>query len=271
MSRDERIGPTAHYTAYAWHRLGLPYAEHFATPRGRRLYWLFRGAGEWVAAASGRSPLLVDVLAYRHRTIDAEIARARPDVVVEIGAGLSPRGVWSVCDAGVERYVEVDLPHMVEAKRARLATLPDEARRRCEARLALEARDVLSDGFGAWLAGRLAGARRALVNAEGVLGYFDVGERETIVRGVARGLRAAHEGTFLCDLRDRERAVQSGFAVSVLRGAVQVVTRGRGLREDFADAGAVASFFAGCGLHASPVETPGERPMPTRIWRAAPA
>ena len=26
MSGHERIGPTAHYTAYVWHRLGLPHA-----------------------------------------------------------------------------------------------------------------------------------------------------------------------------------------------------------------------------------------------------
>lgn len=269
-ARDEKIGPTAHYTAYAWHQLGLPYAEHFATPRGRALYWGFRAAGEWLALASRRPVLLVDVLAYRHRTIDAEIARIRPDVVVEIGAGLSPRGLWSLCDVGVARYVEVDLPHMIATKRAKLDALPADLRAKIDGKLVLEARDILSDGFGASLASQLAGARSAVVNAEGVLGYFDVLERERIVRAVAQGLRAASDGAFLCDLRDGERMTQAGFAAPVLRGAVRLVTRGRGLREDFASRAAIEAFFARCGLRASIVDAPSEKPLPTRIWSARP-
>ena len=39
-----KIGPTAHVTAYAWHQLGLPYANLFATREGATMYWAFRGA-----------------------------------------------------------------------------------------------------------------------------------------------------------------------------------------------------------------------------------
>jgi O-methyltransferase involved in polyketide biosynthesis len=269
-SRDQKIGPTAHYTAYAWHRLGLPYAEHFATPRGRALYWLFRGAGEWLALGSRETPLLVDVLAYRHRTIDAQIRDTRPSVVIEIGAGLSQRGVWAVCDVGVARYVEIDLPHMIAAKRAKLEALPAAVRARIEGKLVLEARDILADGLGPWLADRLRGAERAIVNAEGVMGYFDVAERERIVRAVATGLRAADHGTFLCDLRSRVLSASAGSGVPLVRGAVRLVTRGRGLREDFASAAEIEAFFARCGLSASMVPASSAKPMPTRIWRAVP-
>lgn len=270
MSDDQKIGPTAHYTAYAWHRLGLPYAGYFATPRGRALYWFFRLAGEWMALTTTRSPLLVDVLAYRHRTIDAALAAAAPSVVVEIGAGLSQRGIWAVLDRGVARYVEVDLPHMIAAKRARLDALPPDLRARLDGKLVLEARDVLSDRFGVWLAEQVRDAPSAVVNAEGVLGYFDVAQRETIVRAIAEGLRAARRGVFLCDLRDRERAAMAGMAVPVVRAAVRLVTRGRGLRTDFASAREVETFFARCEMRGSIVEAESERPMPTRIWRAIP-
>ena len=67
---DARIAPTAHYTAYIWHRLGLPYAELFVTPEGRRLFWTFRLAGEWIAAASPSLPSMVQYLELRHRVID---------------------------------------------------------------------------------------------------------------------------------------------------------------------------------------------------------
>ena len=56
--RDAKIGPTAHYTAYVWHRLGMPHAGHFVTPTGRRLFWVFRGTLEWTAALSPTMPHL---------------------------------------------------------------------------------------------------------------------------------------------------------------------------------------------------------------------
>jgi O-methyltransferase involved in polyketide biosynthesis len=267
--RDAKIGPTAHYTAYAWHRLRLPYAEHFFTARGRRLYWAFRGAIEWVALAGMGSPLLVDVLSYRHRTIDAQLRAIRPDVVIEIGAGLSRRGTWAVLDLGVARYVEVDLPHMVAAKKQRIDALPATLRDRLGDRLRIEAHDILDDDFGAWLASEL-GARSAVVIAEGVIGYFDMAERERIARAVITGLRSSERGVFLCDLRDRDRMASVRYAAPVLRGAVRLVTRGRGLREDFANGDAITALFARCGAEAAPIETPDERPMPTRIWAARP-
>ncbi len=270
-TRDQKIGPTAHYTAYAWHRLRMPYAEHFATPRGRALYWGFRGAAEWIALASAATPLLVDVLAYRHRTIDAQVRETKPTIVIEIGAGLSQRGVWAALDLGVARYVEIDLPHMTAAKRARLDALPAELRARLAGKLDVVSFDILDDGFGAWLSRELRGAERAMVIAEGVLGYFDVAERARIALGVAEGLRAAKQGVFLCDLRDRTKTGAAGVGVPVLRGAVRLVTRGRGLREDFASEEAITSFFARAGLRASIASSPtGDKPIPTRIWRCVP-
>jgi O-methyltransferase involved in polyketide biosynthesis len=178
--------------------------------------------------------------------------------------------VWAVADLGVSRYVEVDLPHMTAAKRARLDVLPSELARRIDGKLVLEARDILSDAFGAWLADRLRGATRAVVIAEGVMGYFDVSERERIAGAVAEGLRAARSGTLFCDLRDRDKTSAAGLAVPVLRGAVRLVTRGRGLREDFASEADIDAFFARAGLRGVPVDAPSTKPMPTRIWRASP-
>lgn len=268
--RDEKIGPTAHYTAYAWHRLGLPNAEIFATAQGRVLYWAFRGAGEWIGRAAG-APLLVDVLAYRHLLIDREIARLTPECVVEIGAGLSRRGI-SFAMAGM-RYVEIDLPSMIRRKERLLARAPRDVRERAGGRLRLRAHDVLDAGFGEALARELEGAARAVVVAEGLLGYFALPERAQIVRAVRQGLAAAREGAFLCDLRDAERARSLAGAVRVLRGAIRLVTRGRGLREDFGSAADVRAFFAEAGFaRAEPVEpAPAElaqRPMPIRVWRA---
>lgn len=274
MSRDASIVPTAHYTAYAWHRLGLSHAELFVTPHGRRLYWAFRAGGEWIARTQRATPLLVDVLEYRHRLIDRELARIAPDRVIELGAGLSRRGVASVLDHGVARYLEIDLPRMVSAKRAALDRAPEAIRDALGSRLEIRAVDLLSPDLGAILASELRGARRALVIAEGVLGYFARSERAHIVGAIAEGLAAAHEGAFLCDLRDGERAAELRAALTIMRGAVRLVTGGRGLREDFAAATAIRAFFAERGLPtAEPVEPPpphlAHLRLPVRVWRAA--
>lgn len=269
-TRDEKIAPTAHYTAYAWHRLGLSHAEHFVTPRGRALYWAFRLGGEWTARLSPRAPLLVDVLAYRHRTIDRELERIAPDRVIELGAGLSRRGL-AFAARGV-RYLELDLPHMVAAKRMRLARLPEPLRRVARERLRVEPEDVLAPGLGARLARELEGAERAVVIAEGVMGYFAIDERRHIARAVREGLSAAREGSFLCDLRDREQLAEIAGAVRVLRAAIRLVTRGRGLRPDFASAAHVLELFETAGFSgASAVDgspASSHLHLPIRIWRA---
>lgn len=271
-ARDQKIGPTAHYTAYAWHRLGLPYAEHFATRKGRALYWTFRGAGEWVALVRPGTPLLVEVLAARHRTIDAEVLRLGPDRVVEIGAGLSRRGLTLAADHGV-RVTEIDLPHMVERKRALLSRLPAALRARIEGRLDVVAHDILAPGFGAVLSGLVGAAVRPVVIAEGVMGYFADEERLGIAAAVREGLGARAGGAFLCELRDGEVLEDVGAPAQVLRAAIRLVTKNRGLRPDYASRAEVEALFRRAGFRsAAPVQL--VRPpragvaLPIRVWRA---
>ncbi|MCA9596181.1 MAG: class I SAM-dependent methyltransferase [Myxococcales bacterium] len=267
--RDARISPTAHYTAYVWHRLRLPYAEHFATPTGRTLFWSFRAVGEWLAAASRTVPSMVQYLELRHRAIEHALSEIGPDHILEIGAGLSRRGVTWALDHGV-RYTEVDLPHMVAAKRdvlARRGLLS-----RVSGKLTQEQKDALSSDFGAWLHERLAGAERPVVIAEGVLGYFEMPERERIARSIAEGL--AGGGTFLCDLRSNEGGRTLAVTSELLKGAIWLVTRGRGAAENFRDEADVRSFFARTGFTtAEPVPTELATPhlvqlrSPARVWR----
>lgn len=267
--RDRRIGPTAHYTAYVWYRLGLPHAELFATPTGRRLFWSFRAAFEWTAAAAPGIPSMVDYLELRHRAIEHALDAIEPDRIVEIGAGLSRRGVTWAADRGV-RYTEVDLPHMIAAKRAALERAPQRVRDALAGRLSHVASDVLSPEFSDWLAAELAGAERPVVVAEGLLGYFALDERRRIVRAVARACP-----TLVCDLRAGEGGRSIAAAARVLRGAIWIATRGRGAREDFASPEHARQFLLDAGFsRAEPVPTERATPRlahlrsPARVWRA---
>jgi O-methyltransferase involved in polyketide biosynthesis len=270
--RDKRISPTAHYTAYVWHRLRLPYADLFATPTGRTLFWSFRAAGEWMAAASPGLPSMVQYLELRHRAIEHALDQIEPDRIVEIGAGLSRRGVTWVLDRGVQ-YTEVDLPHMVEAKRAVLRR--HGLAQRLGDRLTQVAKDALSPDFGAWLGEHLVGAQRPVVITEGVLGYFELPERERIARSIAEGLAAVGRGTFLSDLRSNEGGRTLAVTSEILKGAIWLITRGRGAAENFVDADDVRGFFARTGFAtAEPVPTELATPhlvklrSPARVWRA---
>jgi O-methyltransferase involved in polyketide biosynthesis len=268
-----RIAPTAHYTAYAWHRLGFPHAEHFATATGRRLFWSFRLAGEWLAAAHPTVPSMIQYLELRHRSIELALEEARPDRIVELGAGLSRRGLTWAADRDVD-YVEVDLPHMVEAKRAIISErVPADVRARARGRLRHEAVDVLGSGFDEWLARTLEGAVSPVVIAEGVLGYFDLEERRRVARAIAGGL--AGRGAFVCDLRAREGGRSVAVGAKMVKVGIWLVTRGRGAREDFESSEAIVRFFEQAGFsQCGPIPVEAAAPWlrrlrsPVKVWRA---
>jgi hypothetical protein len=194
MTDATKIAPTAHYTAYAWHVLGLPHAEYFATPLGKRLFHAYRLL-ELPATLRGEPSKLLRTLRNRHTLIDAELERIQPDVVVELGAGLSRRGLTFALDAGV-RYVEIDLPAMVAYKRQLLATrVPAALQERLGVGCACWTWTSSRRGFADALAQELRGAQRPVIIAEGVVGYFEADQRSVLLERVRRALPAT--GTFL--------------------------------------------------------------------------
>ncbi|MBX3272439.1 MAG: class I SAM-dependent methyltransferase [Sandaracinaceae bacterium] len=260
---DERIAPTGHYTAYVWHHLGMPNAELFVTPLGRALFWGFRVSGEGLLTWAPFAPSMTQYLDYRHRAFERALEQSEPDLVVELGAGLSRRGVtWA---SRGTRYVEVDLAPMVRAKQ-RLIDARSSAALRAAIRGRLEhvARDVLSEDFGDWLAEALRGARRPAVIAEGVLTYFTPADRRRLVGTIARAL--AGRGVFAAELRVRGSGASAG-ALGALRGAIRLVTRGRGAGEEEPSHEASRALFEGAGLvDVRAVEPPPGAPLPARVW-----
>lgn len=250
-----KIGPTAHYTAYVWHRLGLPHAEHFKTSTGRVLYWGFFALGEWATRLSAAVPSMRDYLEYRHRLIDAVLEVEEPDRLIEVGAGLSPRGVAWVLDRGVPA-VELDLPAMAAAKRERIATLPRQARERLAGRHSVLDVDALSPDFPLLLAEAVGGARRPVVIAEGVMSYFDDVRRQQLITGIADGLRRAGGGLYVCDTHTRTAQAKVGTAATVLKTAIRALTRQRRALSAYADEAALFGAFSAAGFDAAAVVDP---------------
>jgi O-methyltransferase involved in polyketide biosynthesis len=264
MTDATKIAPTAHYTAYAWHVLGLPHAEYFATPLGKRLFRAYRLL-ELPATLRGEPSKLLRTLRNRHTLIDAELERIQPDVVVELGAGLSRRGLTFALDRGV-RYVEIDLPAMVAYKRKQLATrVPAALQERLAGRLRILDVDIFAPGFADALAQELRGAQRPVIIAEGVVGYFQADQRSVLLERVRRALPAT--GTFLADLRVKEG---QSAATRLLRLGIWVATRGRGASASFANEAEVRDMLQRAGFGDVIQLPPRERDVLSGVWRARP-
>ncbi len=252
-----RIAPTAHVTAWTWHRMGMPHAALFATRRGWRLFWSFRVLFEsWTRLLSG-APTLATVLAYRHRLIEGAALAHQPDLLVEIAGGLSRRGVTFAVDHEVD-VVEIDLPHMIAAK-ARILEATDLDL----GHHTLLAADALSEGFPAALAEVLGDAQRPVVVMEGLLGYFRMEQRSQLLSTLATAL-AGRDAIVLADVHTVEARAQLGLATKMLRLAIRLATRGQGTQGSWADRAAVEATWAAAGLAPLEVVLPEELPPEQR-------
>jgi O-methyltransferase involved in polyketide biosynthesis len=206
MSKWDGVSNTAHYTAQAWVQGRLDQAEVFDTPKGR---WLYHGLEPFVSLAA-RLPSLPDlrqVLRLRHAMIDRLLVRAEPIQVIEMAAGLSPRGL-SFSKGQGWHYLEVDLPRLIETKRKILSTTP--------ASLHLAAFDLLAteDYFEA-LRENLVSGRTAVIT-EGLIHYFPLALQSVLFRRIAELLRRVGGGVYLTDVH-HEEDVQKSTVVRFFR------------------------------------------------------
>jgi O-methyltransferase involved in polyketide biosynthesis len=136
----------------------------------------------------------------RHLAIDAVLERAierhRIAQVVEIAAGLSPRG-WRFANRYGDRltYVEADLPAMAERKRRalrRIGSLSETHR--------VREVDVLSDDGLGLLAAELDSTEGLVIITEGLLGYLPTAAVVQLWEGIAGTLSAFAAGRYISDL-----------------------------------------------------------------------
>jgi O-methyltransferase involved in polyketide biosynthesis len=200
----ETISPTAHYTGHVWFAHGLSH-DAFATRAGRLMYHALRGPN--LLAHRAGLPSLEGMLLARHRLIDLRLAQAidagEIAQVVEIAAGLSPRG-WRFARRYGDRitYVEADLPAMIAHKRRILASFGRATEHHRTAEI-----DALADIGPTSIAGicaTLDPARGTAIITEGLLNYFE----HDIILGMwhrfAAALRRFPHGLYLSDLMLRD-------------------------------------------------------------------
>lgn len=199
FTRD-RIGPTAHYTGYVWARNGLSHPE-LATTEGRILFDSLQPT--MLASRSLGHSTLESYLLARHGAIDALLERAIEEVgvsqVIEVAAGLSPRGWRFVTRHEKLTYIEADLPEMAQRKRQALGRIGSLSERH-----RVEEVDALRDDD---RAGSLAAVLAGLdpdqglgIITEGLLGYLPPDAVAGMWRRFARGLARFRAGRYISDV-----------------------------------------------------------------------
>jgi O-methyltransferase involved in polyketide biosynthesis len=252
VSDAGRIGPTAHYTGYVWARHGIGPPE-FATGSGRVLHTAMRPLMQGLSLVGG--PVPEDFLLARHRILDhllaAAIEAGAVGTVVELGAGMSPRGHTFARRYG-ERvtYVETDVPEMAERKRRLLERHgglgPSHQVRALDA-LAGSGEQSLPAVVADLDLERGSGSGLAIV-AEGLLNYLpregveDLWRRCAALRGRVPGVR------YLGDLHVR-RGNDGTLARTFLAG-LQTLVRGR-VHLHYADAAEAERALLAAGFGAA--------------------
>jgi len=262
MSDSARISPTAHFTAQAWEVLNFPYASWFTSPLGRRLHALY-SLLELSERVRGRESRLLRTLDNRHRLIEGAALEDGTDLVIELGAGLSRRGVTFCLDHGI-RYMEVDLPAMVRFKRECIDThASDEQRFRLDALLSLSSMDILARDFELTLSRLLEGTERPVVLLEGVLGYFDRRVQQELVNAIRGAL--AGRGRLVFDMRVK----QVGHAGhSALLSGIKIATRGRGAAPSYESSSEVDALLRRAGFKQVRVLAPLREQVMSYVFEA---
>lgn len=259
------VSPTAHYTGAVWarHRLGHP---AFATPEGRLM--LAASAPAMRLAAALGAPTLEGLLLARHRRIDAAldaaIADGRVSQVIEIAAGLSPRG-WRYAKQHGSRltYIEADLPAMAARKRHLLARVGtrEEAHHRVADIDAFAGEGPRSLGA---IAASLDPARGTAVITEGLINYFPLADVTAMWARIAGALQGFPHGLYLSDLHigseNRHPAVQAFVA------ALSVFVRGR-VHLHFRAASDARRTLLDCGFGHAELHSPADPALPYRSAR----
>lgn len=228
VHHSSRISPTAHYTGYVWCRHGLSHPA-LETRTGR---WLFQAVQPLMMTSRVLGgPVLEDALIARHRCLEYLLNRAVDSgavgQVIEIAAGLSPRGLRMIRRFQHRElvYIEGDLRAMATRKREQLSSVDALG----PGHVVLEL-DALADSGERSLehvaAEHLDPRKGTAIITEGLLNYFDTPTVESLWQRIARVLSRYPSGVYMSDmyLRGEVGRVAGSRAFTAALGAF---TRGR--------------------------------------------
>ncbi|MGE0443360.1 MAG: class I SAM-dependent methyltransferase [Gemmatimonadales bacterium] len=192
------IGQSARWLALTKATTNIPYARAAAV--------LLFGEATVLQAETAAATLGPHRLAHfdhRYRSIDEALGLTALRNIVEIGAGLSFRGLALSQTPGVH-YLDTDLPDMITVKADLMSRLDHP---QLEGTLRLEPLDALAPGALAAAVRRFPAGPVAIVN-EGLLMYLDAAEKEQLAATIRKILRERDGSRWItadCYVREAQR------------------------------------------------------------------
>jgi len=217
-SKSANISPTAHYTGYVWAHNNLG-PKAMATQEGQLFYRVMQPVMAVSDAFGG--PTLEGLLLARHAVIDhllhEAIAAGQVGQIVEIAAGMSPRGHQFATRYGADlTYIEADLPGMARRKRQVLAGLPTGPQHRV---VEIDALRESGPQSLTEIASDLDPDRGIAIVTEGLLGYLTPEQVAGLWRQIATVSQRFPNGLYLSDLHVAQHNKSLGVkAFSTLLG-----------------------------------------------------
>ncbi len=199
-NKPEQISPTAYYTGAVWLRHHLSHPA-FKTWQGTVFYNALRLPMALSRKLKGAT--LESFLLARHSIIDKQLHAAinagKVTQVIEIAAGISPRG-WRFCQQYGSKitYIEADLPGMA-AHKQRLLTAGGMQRDNHRVVAINALRDSGEDSLQA-LVGSLDQQQGIAIITEGLINYFDTNTVTGMWARFARAIKPFPYAMYLSDI-----------------------------------------------------------------------
>ncbi len=240
--KDSNLSVTAMYTSHTWVHGGVPDADLLATKQAKQVFDV-TNLFLRIVGLLNPAPNLPASLLQRHAMFDHVVRESGARQVLEIAAGLSPRGVTFSHDATIA-YTEVDLPEMVTQKRELLGrTLRGQAVL-SRSNYRIEAADLRETSLTQFVQPEVP----VCIVAEGLFMYLDAGHQRTLWRSVFEALGRATGGEFVFDLTPAVEKQKDGFAGRILSRLMKVFTKGQGFEADQRGRNEIASELREIGF-----------------------
>lgn len=196
--KSTRIGLSAHYTSYVWLKHGLSYPQ-LSTLSGRLIHLILSPINAFFKVKSGAN--IDTFLLQRHKIIDAQLEQLIKEQgvtqILELGAGLSPRGLSMATKYPHTQYIETDLEPMVKHKTKLIQKMTNPCN------LTIKPCSFIATGNQPCIIERLKEfdtQKPTLVISEGLINYFSKAQLQGAMQTMTKAFKPFSQGYYLTDI-----------------------------------------------------------------------
>jgi O-methyltransferase involved in polyketide biosynthesis len=254
IKRDSSaVSPTAFYTGHVWVRNGLS-DPRLETVEGHVLYNVLLPFMTLSSILGG--PTVEQTCLARHEVIDSQLEKLIESglvtQVVEVAAGLSPRGVRFATRYGSRlKYIEADLPDMVERKKSLIGNSLSDSHR-------VVVVDAMLTSGPASISGVLSTLNRdegVAIVTEGLVSYFDPENLQIVWGNFASALKPFPQSYYLANFYMNSKELSQRTDLRAFKTMLSSFVRGQ-VHQHFTSNENVVSALQRAGFESAEARIP---------------